>query len=92
MKEQHPLVWVTGGQQEIEEEVKSSHFLFIWTHEMEEKVVEIWQEHLCLFDVSAKQYHNRFKKQNTSPDSQCVQCENIFDFFENHAIRTQHYR
>lgn len=65
IREQHPLVWVSAGQREVGGEVKSASFLSIWTQVMEEKLVEIWQQHLCLFDVSSEQYHNGSKKKKS---------------------------
>lgn len=35
-----------------------------WTSEMEERLVELWQEHECIYNVSSKNYHNRFEKEN----------------------------
>ncbi|XP_048838557.1 uncharacterized protein wu:fb74b10 [Brienomyrus brachyistius] len=34
-----------------------------WTQEMEESLVELWQEHQCLFVVSDDLYHNRAEKE-----------------------------
>lgn len=36
---------------------------FVWTQELEESLVELWQEHQCLFDVSDDLYHNRAEKE-----------------------------
>lgn len=34
-----------------------------WTLEMEGKLVELWQENECLFDVSSKEFHIREEKE-----------------------------
>ncbi|TDH13772.1 hypothetical protein EPR50_G00036380 [Perca flavescens] len=36
-----------------------------WTTELEERIVEMWQQHECLFNVSSKQYHNRDDKEKS---------------------------
>jgi len=36
---------------------------------MEEKLVEIWQEHQCLFDVSSELYHNWVEKEKVSREN-----------------------
>ncbi|XP_016373045.1 uncharacterized protein LOC107712335 [Sinocyclocheilus rhinocerous] len=36
-----------------------------WTSEMEEQLVEMWQQHDCLFNVSSKLYHNRSDKEKS---------------------------
>ena len=33
-----------------------------WTREMEERLVELWREHPCLFDVSHELFHDRIEK------------------------------
>ncbi len=35
----------------------------VWTEEMEENLIEMWQEHECLFDISNEMYHNRAEKE-----------------------------
>ncbi|XP_048054368.1 uncharacterized protein LOC125273144 [Megalobrama amblycephala] len=34
-----------------------------WTYELEEKFVELWQQYGCLYDVTARDYHDRLKKE-----------------------------
>jgi len=36
---------------------------------MDEKLVEIWQEHQCLFDVSSELYHNWVEKEKVSREN-----------------------
>ena len=36
-----------------------------WSEEKEERLVELWREHECLFDVSAASYHNRNMRDNS---------------------------
>ncbi|KAF4115304.1 hypothetical protein G5714_002793 [Onychostoma macrolepis] len=35
----------------------------VWTEEMEEHLIELWQEHECLYDISTEMYHNRAEKE-----------------------------
>ena len=33
-----------------------------WTAEMEDCLIDLWQDHECLYNVSCKDYHNRYEK------------------------------
>ena len=37
----------------------------LWTPAMEERLVQLWQEHQCLFNISCKNYHNRLAKEKS---------------------------
>ncbi|XP_062239063.1 uncharacterized protein wu:fb74b10 [Platichthys flesus] len=46
----------------------------IWGQETEHSLIEIWQEHQCLFDVSSSQYHNRVEKEKAWREiAKCLQ-------------------
>ncbi len=34
-----------------------------WTVQQEEKLIELWREKECLYDVSSQLYHDRVKKE-----------------------------
>lgn len=34
-----------------------------WTQGMEQKLIELWQKHECLYDVSHELYHNKAEKE-----------------------------
>ncbi|XP_073731832.1 uncharacterized protein [Misgurnus anguillicaudatus] len=34
-----------------------------WTQSLEQNLIELWQEHECLYDVSHEMYHNRAEKE-----------------------------
>jgi len=33
-----------------------------WTEELEEKLIELWKQHECLYDISCNAYSDRAKK------------------------------
>ncbi|MGH0115060.1 UNVERIFIED_CONTAM: hypothetical protein FKN15_074579 [Acipenser sinensis] len=35
----------------------------VWSLETEERMMEMWQEHPCLFDISDTSYHDRLLKE-----------------------------
>ncbi|KAL2092942.1 hypothetical protein ACEWY4_010254 [Coilia grayii] len=39
-----------------------------WTHELETRFVEMWQQYPSLYDVSAREYHDRAKKEKCWQD------------------------
>lgn len=34
-----------------------------WTQDLEQNLIELWQEHECLYDVGHEMYHNRSEKE-----------------------------
>jgi len=34
-----------------------------WSEEFEEKLIELWKKHACLYDISTKAFSDRVKKQ-----------------------------
>ena len=35
-----------------------------WTEEVEEKLIELWKQHECLYNISCKAYSDRAKKRS----------------------------
>jgi len=36
-----------------------------WSEEFEEKLIELWKKHACLYDISTKAFSDRVKKAAT---------------------------
>ena len=37
----------------------------LWTPEMEERLIQLWQEQQCLFNIVCKNYHNQLAKEKS---------------------------
>lgn len=64
-----------------------------WTDEKEDSLIDIWQQHPCLYDISSKSYSNRNEKQkatNEIAEKLCTTAVNIAKRLT--SLRTQYAR
>ncbi len=47
-----------------------------WTVQQEEKLIELWREKECLYDVSSQLYHDRVKKEAAWREIGCLNSNN----------------
>ena len=49
---------------------------FVWSEEKEDKMIELWRDHVALYDVTHASYHNRvIKRQSLEQISSAVGCD-----------------